>query len=203
MLRTPPGNRGLEKPKSSVVGKKEKWWDKLENKPFQIGPFSISGLCKVVVVLAVISIVAGCIGNGNKVDLNLPGMNESQNASQNNVTLAGYASDTGNVGSNMVKLVIKPKEFDKTGRLPIMLKVTNPKFNETVITVLKPQFGQEWYSQTRITRITNNSWTQNFTVKPRGNISYVLMLVQIYENNTAVRKAEWNITFGTPVGRPK
>ena len=185
------------------MGLQEKWWDKLENKPFQIGLFSITGLCKVVGVLAFISIVGGCIGNENKADLNLPDMNESQNASQNNVTLAGYASDTGNAGSNMVKLVIKPKEFDKTGKLPIMLKITNPKLNETVITVLKPQFGQEWYSQTRITRITNNSWTQNFTVKPRGNISYVRMFVQIYENNTSVRKAEWNITFGTPVGRPK
>ncbi len=175
----------------------------MENKPFQIGPFSISGLCKVVGVLAFISIVGGCIGNENKADLNLPDMNGNQDAIQNNATLAGYASDTGNAGSNMVKLVIKPKEFDKTGRLPIMLKVMNPKLNETVITVLKPQFGQEWYSQTRITRITNNSWTQNFSVKPRSNISYVRMFVQIYENNTSVRKAEWNITFGAPVGRPK
>ncbi len=185
------------------MGKQEKWWDKLENKSFRIGSFSISGLYKVVGVLAIISIIGGCIGNGNKADLNLLGMNRSQNASQNNVTLAGYASDTSNADSNMVKLVIRPKEFDKTGRLPIMLKVMNPKLNETVITVLKPQFGQEWYSQTRITRITNNNWTQNFTVKPRGNISYVRMFVQIYQNNTAVRKAEWNITFGAPVGRPK
>ncbi len=154
-------------------------------------------------VLLIISIVGGCIGNGTKVGLNLPGMNGNQDTSQNNVTLVGYASDTSSAGSNMVKLVIKPKEFNKTGRLPIMLKVMNPKLNETVITVLKPQFGQEWYSQTRITSITNNNWTQNFTVKPRGNISYVRMLVQIYENNTAVRKAEWNITFGAPVGRPK
>ncbi len=155
----------------------------MENKPFQIGSFSISGLCKVVGVLIIISIVGGCIGNGNKMDINLPGMNGNQNASQNNVTLAGYASDTGSAGSNMVKLVIKPKEFDKTGRLPIMLKVTNPKLNETVITVLKPQFGQEWYSQTRITSITNYSWTQNFSVKPRGNISFVRMFVQVSENN--------------------
>jgi hypothetical protein len=202
VLRTPPGTRGLEKP-SIILGIQEKWWDKLGNKRFQIGLFSISGLCKVVGVLVIISIVGGCIGNGNKADLNLPGMNGSQNASQNNVTLAGYASDTSNADSNMVKLVIKPKEFDKTGRLPIMLKVTNPKLNETVITVLKPQFGQEWYSQARITLITNNSWTQNFSVKPRGNISYVRMFVQIYENNSSVRKAEWNITFGAPVGRPK
>ncbi len=169
------------------------------NKQFRIGLFSISGLCKVVGVLAIISIAGGCIGNENKADINRPGMD----GSQNNITLAGYASDTGNTGSNMVKLVIKPKDFDKTGRLPIMLKVMNPKLNETVITVLKPQLGQDWYSQTRITRITNNNWTQNFTVKPRGNISYVRMLVQIYENNTSVRKAEWNITFGAPVGRPK
>ncbi len=175
----------------------------LENKQFQIGLFSISWLCKVVGVLAVISIIGGCIGNENKADLNLPGMNGSQNASQNNVTLANYASDTGNAGSNMLRLVIKSKELNKTNKVTVTLQLTNPRLNEKVITVFKPQFGQEWYDQTNITYTADNNWTQNFTIKRVGNISFVRMFVQVSENGTVVRRAAWNITFGAPGGEQK
>ncbi len=175
----------------------------MENKPFQIGLFSITGLCKVVGILAIISILGGCIGNGNKADLNLPDMNESQNASQNNVTLAGYASDTGNASSNMLQLFLKPKELNKTNKVTVTLQLTNPRSNETVITVFKPQSGKEWYDQTNITYIADNNWTQNFTIKRIGNISFIRMFVQVSENGKVVRRAAWNITFGAPGGEPK
>lgn len=175
----------------------------MENKPFQIGSFSISGLCKVVVVLAIISIMGGCIGNENKPGLNLPDMNGSQNASQNDTTLANYASDTDNAGSNMLRLFLKTKELNKTNKVTLTLQLTNPRSNETVITVFKPQFGQEWYDQTNITHTADNNWTQNYSIKRVGNISFVRMFVQVSENGTVVRRAAWNITFGAPGGEPK
>lgn len=181
----------------------------MDNKSFQAGLISITALCKITAILAVISILSGCIGSGNREDANSSALltngsqNISQNISQNNITLKSYATNTSNTKSNQVRLIIRPRELNTTGKLPVTLKIINPIMNESVLTVFKPQFGQEWYNQTSITHTTNHTWMQNFSIKLRGNISYVLMFVQISENNTVVKKAAWNITFDTPVGTAK
>lgn len=149
--------------------------------------------------------LGGCIGTENRVNAESSAMpvNGSQNVSQGNLTLKYYATNTSDTSSNQVRLIIRPRELNTTGKLPVTLKIINPVPGENVLTVFKPQSGQEWYNQTAITHIDNRTWTQNFSIKLRGNISYVLMFVQISRNNTVVKKAAWNITFDTPVGTAK
>ncbi|MCX9012887.1 MAG: hypothetical protein OIN66_17435 [Candidatus Methanoperedens sp.] len=174
-------------------------------KSFQAGLISITVLCKITAILAVISILSGCIGSENRADAESSALltNGSQNISQNNLTLKYYATNTSDTRSNQLRLIIRPRELNTTGKLPVTLKIINPGLNENVLTLFKPQFGQEWYNQTSITHVTNHTWMQNFSIKLRGNISYVLMFVQISENNTVVKKAAWNITFDTPIGTAK
>ena len=170
---------------------------------------SITILCKITAILAAIFILSGCIGSENRVDAESSALlingsqNISQNISQNNLTLKYYATNTSDTKSNQVRLIIRPRELSTTGKMPVTLKIINPVMNENVLTVFKPQFGQEWYNQTSVTHVTNRTWMQNFSIKLRGNISYVLMFVQISENSTVVKKAAWNITFDTPVGTAK
>jgi hypothetical protein len=174
-------------------------------------PF-VSRQAKILAILVLVSAIAGCIGSESKkgVELN-PSQNFSQNITQKiseedmNVTAeqvapaqAQNASDGGK--SNQVHLILQPNDFNRTGKIPITLKVVNPRLNETVLTVFKPEYGQEWYDQTNITYLANHNWTQNYTIKPKGNINYVKMYVQITENNTVVKRAAWNFTIEAPVG---
>lgn len=174
-------------------------------------PF-VSRRVRILAILVLVSMIAGCIGSESKkgVELN-PFQNFSRNVAQNiseektNVSAeqdtsveAQNASDGGK--SNQVHLILQPNDFNQTGKIPLTLKIVNPRLNETVLTVFKPEYGQEWYDQTNITYLANHNWTQNYTIKPKGNISYVKMYVQITENNVVVKRAAWNFTIEAPVG---
>jgi len=184
-----------------------------------VGLTSVPVSCRILAILILVLASGGCtdlegkpgneltdknLKDGNLTDRNLP----DQNISDNNMALALASSsisepeiDRANL-SNQILLILRNKEFNRTGSLPITLKIINPRLNETVLTVFKPDLGQEWYNQTSITYIADGNWTQNFSLMPKGNVSYVRMLVQVSENDTVVKRAVWNITFDTPVGRP-
>lgn len=163
-------------------------------------------------MLILIAVLGGCVGKDDKAGVQLP----VQNASGEKVTLTqdsqaqgAYVNiseqqmNTSDSQSNQLRLILRSKELNKSSKIPLTLQLMSPRLNETVITVFKPQFGQEWYNQTNITRITNNNWTQNYSIKRVGNISFVRMYVQVSENNQVVRRAAWNITFEAPGGEPK
>ncbi len=163
-------------------------------------------------ILILIAVLGGCVGKDDKAGVQLP----IQNASGEKVTLeqdstaqgisvniSGQQMNTSDPQSNQLRLIFRSKELNKSSKIPLTLQLMNPRLNETVITVFKPEFGKEWYNQTNITHITNNNWTQNYSIKRVGNISFVQMYVQVSENNMVVRRAAWNITFGAPGGEPK
>ncbi len=176
-------------------------------------PF-VSRQAKILVVLVLLSAIAGCIGPESKKGAELnPSQNSSQNVAQKiseektnvNAEQAAPAqmqneSESDGEKPNQVYLILQPRDFNQTGKIPVTLKIVNPRLNETVLTVFKPEYGQEWYDQTNITHLTNRIWTQNYTIKPKGNISFVKMYVQITENNTVVKRAAWNFTLEAPVG---
>ncbi len=174
-------------------------------------PF-VSRQVRILAILVLVSAIAGCIGSESKkgVELN-PSQNFSQNVTQKiseeklNVTAEQVAPAQEQNASdekkpNQVRLILQPNDFNRTGKIPITLKIVNPRLNETVLTIFKPEYGQEWYDQTNITYLANHNWTQNYTIKPKGNISYVKMYVQITENDTVVKRAAWNFTLEAPVG---
>lgn len=174
-------------------------------------PF-VSRQAKILAILVLVSAIAGCIGSESKkgVELN-PSQNLSQNVTQKiseedlNMTAEQVAPAQAQNASdekkpNQVRLILQPNDFNRTGKIPITLKIVNPRLNETVLIVFKPEYGQEWYNETNITYLANHNWTQNFTIKPKGNISYVKMYVQITENSTVVKRAAWNFTLEAPVG---
>ncbi len=167
--------------------------------------------------LVLVSALGGCIDKEKNPITELA----ANNVNENNITLvdkestldAGsldqnasmlqYASNTSRSKQNMIRLILRPNELYRTGKLPITLKIINSSVNETVLTVFKPEFGSEWYNQTNITYVEDHNWTQNYSLKPLNNTSYVTMFVQIIQNGTIVKKAAWNITFDAPIGRPK
>lgn len=173
------------------------------NNTIPVPPHYISGSLRILGIMILLSALAGCISRENRPDAEL----QVQGASSDNLilmqgTLAQNTSaNTSEPKPNQIRLILRPKELNRTGKLPVMLKIINPKLNETVITVFKPGSGMEWYNQTRITHTANNNWTKNFTIKPGRNTSYVQMFVQISENNTVVKKASWNISLGVPAER--
>ncbi len=156
-------------------------------------------------ILILIAVLGGCVGKNDKAGVQLP----VQNASGDKVTLEagspaqGASVNTSDLQSNQLRLILRSKEFNDSNKIPVTLQLMNPRLNETVITVFKSQFGQEWVNQTNITHITNNNWTQNYSIKRVKNISFVQMFVQVSENNTVVQKAAWNMTFGAPGEEPK
>ena len=179
-------------------------------------------LVGVAGILVFISIIAGCIDKENRLNVESHAQNISNNGltlidreskldagypdnndSKKNSMVARYNASTNQSKQNQIRLIIRPIELSRTGKLPVTLKILNPGPNETVLTVFRPQFGQEWYNQTNITYIASRNWTQNFSIKPLGNISYILMFVQVSKGNTVVKKAAWNISIDTPIGRPK
>jgi hypothetical protein len=204
----------LKRHRRDVVEKEEQ--RKLDDRHHLLRLPFVSRQVKILAILVLVSAIAGCIGSESKkgVELN-PSQNFSQNITQNitqniseedlNVTAeqvapaqAQNASDEKKL--NQIHLILQPSDFNRTGKIPITLKIVNPRLNETVLTVFKPEYGQEWYDQTNITYLANHNWTQNYTIKPKGNISYVKMYVQITENNIVVKRAVWNFTLEAPVG---
>jgi hypothetical protein len=195
----------------SNVGKKAGREEKLDKKSTRTALCLEPGLWKVLGILILIAALGGCVGKNDKAGVQLP----VQNASGEKVTLdqgspaqgisvniSGQQINTSDSQSNQLRLILRSKEFNNSNKIPLTLQLMNPRLNETIITVFKPEFGKEWVNQTNITRITNNNWTQNYSIKRVGNISFVQMFVQVSENNTVVRKAAWNITFGAPGGEP-
>ncbi len=173
--------------------------------------FSESRLWRILGILMLISILGGCIGKENKPNAELTAQEDNgggltlvQGAPDQNESVS--ISESKNISKlkpNSIRLILRPKELNRTGRLPVMLQITNPRLNETVTTVFKPGSGKEWYNQTNITYISNSNWTQNFSIKPNKNTSYVHMFVQISDNGTVVKKAAWNLSWGVPVEKAK
>lgn len=149
-------------------------------------------------MMILVSIMGGCINREIQPQTEFPG----SNISQDNLTQAQEETNVSDTTPNQISLTIRSEELNKTGKLPIILKVINPVVNDSVTTVFKPEFGSVWQENVNIneTKISNNIWTRNYTVTPKGNASYVLMYVQISDNNTVVRKGAWNITFEAPGG---
>ncbi|VVB92753.1 Uncharacterised protein [uncultured archaeon] len=171
---------------------------KLDNRSILGRLPALSTRWRIVGILIVMSALGGCVSKESKPGAEIP----VQNISEENLSLyPEVPMNTTNISDpNQIRLLVLSKELNRTGRLPIVLLIKNPRLNESVLTVFKPEVGQEWYNQTTITStIKNNNWMQNFSIKPRGDTRYVWMYVQISENNTVVKKAAWNITFEAPV----
>ena len=186
------------------MGKIVKKEDKLNDRKNPARIHFISRFWKILGILVLISALGGCVGR----EIGLGSGFSTQNADGDNVTLSQNAQQNVSTGvneskPNQVRLILRPSELNRSGKLPVTLKITNPKLNETVVTLFRPQFGQEWYNQTNITYVTNRSWTQSFSIKPKGNISYVQVFVQISADGTVVKKAAFNITLGVPVEKAK
>jgi hypothetical protein len=163
-------------------------------------------------ILILIAVLGGCVGKDDKASVQLPVQNasgekvtfEQDSPAQGvSVNISGQQINTSDSQSNQLRLILRSRELNKSSKIPVTLQLMNPRLNETVITVFRPEFGQEWYNQTNITRITSNNWTQNYSIKRVGNISFVQMFVQVSENNKVVQRAAWNITFVAPGGELK
>ena len=160
---------------------------------------------RVLGILILISVFGGCIGKESQPGEELP----TQPVGEDNLTLAQNdyntsepISNTSKISSNQISLVVRSDEINKSGKLPVTLKITNPVLNETVLTAIVPEFAPEWYNQVNITT-SNRTWTRTFNMNlmQLGNSSYVLILVQISQNNTVVKRGAWNITLGAPAVR--
>jgi len=168
----------------------------------------------VIGILLLISALGGCIDGESKLGAESPDQNitltgnenemgaelPAGNISVNSLTKTKSASNKSE--PNQIRLILNQKQFQKTGKLPVTVKIINPGMNETVLTAFRPEFGSEWYNKARVTRINNGSWTKSFSIKPKGNTSYVHIFVQVSKNNTVVKRAAWNVTFNTPIGGP-
>ena len=100
---------------------------------------------------------------------------------------------------NQISVKVDPKNFNTTGRMNLSLKITNPRINETVITLFSTEFIPQWSDESTITIIKNHTWTRNYSV-PAKNTSYIKMVVEVSENNSVVKMAKWNITGWAPAG---
>jgi hypothetical protein len=150
---------------------------------------SFNRTLKILLLMFLFLALGGCINRDSEQG--------TENNSENSVSELNMSAP------NMVRLVVfRAKNETLSDVLPIRLEVKNPSLNETVLTVFKPQLGLEWYNQTNITEIVDDTWSQNFTIKRKGDISYIQMFVQISDNNTVVRRAAWNITLEAPLERP-
>lgn len=207
----PIGNPEDRKCWKSNVGKKAGREEKLDKKS-TTALCSEPGLLRILGILILIAVLGGCVGKSDKAGVQLPMQNASgekvtmaQNspAQGTSVNISEQQMNTSDSQLNQLHLILRSKEFNDSNKIPVTLQIMNPRLNETVITVFRSQFGQELVNQTDITHITNNNWTQNYSIKRVKNISFVQMFVQVSENNTVVRKAAWNLTFGAPDEEPK
>ena len=165
----------------------------------------ISRTWKIIAVLTLMAIMGGCIGKEN-----VPAQNTSENLSfQKNV------SNLNESKFNKIELkIVRLKNFNTTGILNLDLNIKNPRMNETALMIFKSDSGVEGRYRSNITNITNNTWTQEFSLKVPNTTRSLQMFVEIYDNNSVVKKTECeiqvlnlnktkcNITFEAPVGRP-
>ena len=167
---------------------------------------SITGICKILVFIAMILSLGGCINKEN-----VPVQNVSENVSnQKNGT-----SNLTVTKENAINIKInKGKDFNETGILNLYINITNPGMNETATMLFRTDSGVEARYKNNITNITNNIWTQEFSLRVPTTINNLQSFIEVYQYNELIKKSECNIeiynlsktkcniTFVAPVGRP-
>lgn len=156
-------------------------------------------------IMIIIAAFGGCIGQENNMNTGLAGQNTNNSDITQNGIDSNVIEDDSTIGNNtdinQISLMADSTAFNTTGRLRLSLKITNPIINETVLTVLNPEFMSQWDNETTITKIKDDqTWIRNYSVRPGPNTTYIKMLVQVSENNTVVKRASWNITGWAPAG---
>jgi hypothetical protein len=113
---------------------------------------------RVLGILILISVFGGCVSKESQSGEELPTQAVGENNLTYNLTLAQNdyntsepISNTSELSSNQISLIVRSDELNKSGKLPITLKITNPVLNETVLTAIVPEFAPEWYNQVNIT----------------------------------------------------
>ncbi len=151
---------------------------------------------KILGAIMLLSAIGGCLGKDNKLDSEVP----FQNANEDNYSiLEKNASGINESKSNQVRLGIsRSRDFNKTGQLNITLNITNPRLNETLNVIFKPEFGTEGNYRTNITNITGSTWSKKFSLQLMKNTTYVRMLIQISQNNRTAKTADCNIPVLDP-----
>ena len=146
---------------------------------------------KILGAIMLLSAIGGCLGKDNELDSEVP----VQNADVDNYSaLENSASKINESKSNQVQLGIsRSRDFNKTGQLNVTLNITNPRLNETINVIFKPEFGAEGKYRTNITNITGSTWSKKFSLQLMKNTSYVRMIIQILQNNKTAKTADCNI----------
>jgi len=146
---------------------------------------------RILGAIILLSAIGGCLGKDNELDSEVP----FQIADEDNYsTLEKNASKINESKSNQVQLGIsRSRDFNKTGQLNVTLNITNPRLNETINVIFKPEFGAEGKYRTNITNITGSTWSKKFSLQLMKNTSYVRMIIQILQNNKTAKTADCNI----------
>lgn len=173
----------------------------MDNRLIPSGLPYLSRPWRVLGILILLSVLGGCLGKDSKPGGELP----ARVAGEENLTPVQneHSEPISNISEqspNQIRLVVQSDEVNRSGKLSITLKITNPVMNESVLTAFVPEFAPEWYNQINITSTVNRTWARTFNINLTrlGNSSYMLMLVQISQNTTVVKRGAWNITFGAP-----
>ncbi len=146
---------------------------------------------RILGAIMLLSAIGGCLGKDNKLDSEV--LFQNTNA-DNYSALEKNVSKVNDSKSNQVRLGIsRSVEFNKTGQLNVTLNITNPRLNETVNVIFKPEFGTEGKYRTIVTNINGSTWSKKFSLQLMKNTSYVQMLIQILQNNRTARTADCNI----------
>lgn len=158
--------------------------------PIQARRTVYSWLC-ILGAIILLSAIGGCLEKINKLNLEVP----VQNADEDNYpALEKNVPKINESKSNQVHLGIsRSREFNKTGQLNVTLNITNPRLNETVNVIFKPEFGTEGKYRTIITNIKGSTWSKKFSLQLMKNTSYVRMLIQILQNNKTAKTADCSI----------
>ncbi len=150
---------------------------------------------KILGAIMLLSAIGGCLGKDNKLDTEVP----FQNTYEDNSTLEKNASGINESKSNQVQLGIsRSRDFNKTGQLNVTLNITNPRLNETINVLFKPEFGAEGKYRANITNITSRTWSKKFSLQLMKNTTYVRMLIQISQNNRTAKTADCNVPVLDP-----
>ncbi len=146
---------------------------------------------RILGAIMLLSAIGGCLGKDNDIDFEVP----FQNAYEDNYSiLEKNASKINESKSNQVHLGIsRSREFNKTGQLNVTLNITNPRLNETINVIFKPEFGTEGKYRTNITNISSSTWSKKFSLQLMKNTTYVRMIIQILQNNKTAKTADCNI----------
>ena len=118
-------------------------------------PFMIFG---IIILIAGLS---GCTSKDSKMESEQPNTN---NFTMDQIILEQNGSMNNNTSTeNQLRLLLQFKDFNKTGNLPVIINIMNPRLNETVLYGFRTEFGQEWYNTTNTTTIVNNNWKWNYS----------------------------------------